>query len=360
MRMTQSPEESILKTTTCKRSVDGLLLFDKPLHGSSNAALQQVKRLFAAQKAGHTGSLDPLATGMLPICFGEATKFSQFLLDADKHYSVVAQLGIKTATGDAEGAVISERPVNPISIAELEEIFEQFRGVSSQIPSMYSALKFQGKPLYQLARQGKEVERAPRQITIHRLQLISFENNQLTLEVQCSKGTYIRNLVEDIGEVMGCGAYVRSLRRTAINDFQAAQMFTFVQLNEHLTQGGFSALDSCLLPITDMLKNIPILSITDEMALALRQGKKLVLKQVQQLTVDTVAQTKSIPSFSEESIIGHSLMPKLIADIHTKQGSTINIIEPSLVQLLIDGKQFIGIGKYLGNHELVPQRLIKY
>jgi tRNA pseudouridine55 synthase len=313
-------EKFMLLAGSNKRSVDGLLLFDKPLHGSSNAALQQVKRLLA----GHTGSLDPLATGMLPICFGEATKFSQFLLDADKHYSVIAQLGIKTATGDAEGAVICERPVNPISMTELEEILEQFRGVSSQIPSMYSALKFQGKPLYQLARQGKEIERASRQITIHRLQLMSYENNQLTLEVQCSKGTYIRNLVEDIGEALACGAYVRSLRRTAINDFQAAQMYTLEQLNEQFAQGDFPALDSCLLPITAMLKNIPIINFDENNALALQRGQTVIL---------------------EKELFQHLFMT--------------DTAEPILVQLMVNCERFIGIGELSMEGKLISRRLLQ-
>ena len=188
------------------RSVNGIVVVDKPLGASSNHVLQQVKRLYGAAKAGHTGSLDPLATGVLPVCLGEATKLSQYLLDSDKSYRTTAKLGIRTTTGDAEGEVVSERPV---ALTELIwSLLARFRGPIEQVPSMYSALKHNGKPLYEYARQGIEIERPARKVNIYRLTLIEFRGDELVLEVDCSKGTYIRTLVEDIGEMLGCGAHV--------------------------------------------------------------------------------------------------------------------------------------------------------
>jgi tRNA pseudouridine55 synthase len=181
------------------KKIDGILLLDKPLFITSNGALQRVKRLFGAKKAGHTGSLDPLATGMLPICFGEATKFSQFLLESDKCYQVEAKLGIKTRTGDAEGEVIATKPVVDLTHEKIEMVLRQFEGSIQQIPPMYSALKVEGRPLYELARKGIEISREARSVHIYRLQLIDFQSDILKLEVQCSKGTYVRTLIEDIG-----------------------------------------------------------------------------------------------------------------------------------------------------------------
>lgn len=204
--------------------INGILLLDKPLHLTSNGALQRVKRLFGAKKAGHTGSLDPLATGMLPLCFGEATKLSQYLLESDKYYHVVAKFGEKTTTGDAEGEVIETRPTDHLTAEAIQQAVAKFVGVIEQIPPMFSALKFQGRPLYELARQGIEVERKPRQVTIHKLELaLPFEKggqggiSSCTISVHCTKGTYIRTLIEDIGEVLGCGAHVIGLRRTAVS-----------------------------------------------------------------------------------------------------------------------------------------------
>jgi tRNA pseudouridine(55) synthase/ribosome-binding factor A len=182
------------------RPVNGILLLDKPMGATSNAALQQVKRLFQAQKAGHTGSLDPLATGVLPICLGEATKASAFLLDADKHYRVVCKLGETTSTQDAEGEVLETRPVGDYDLAELEAVLDRFRGPQEQVPPMFSAVKHEGQRLYKLARQGIEVERKARSIVIHELSLLSWESPYLEIEVHCSKGTYVRTLAEDIGE----------------------------------------------------------------------------------------------------------------------------------------------------------------
>ncbi|MBN9421674.1 MAG: tRNA pseudouridine(55) synthase TruB, partial [Candidatus Accumulibacter sp.] len=195
--------------------VDGVLLLDKPSGMTSNDALQKARRLFSAAKAGHTGTLDPLATGLLPVCFGEATKFSSDLLDADKTYEADVLFGVTTDTGDAQGAVLEQRAV-AFDRAALDAVLERFRGPISQIPPMYSALKRDGKPLYELARQGIEVERAARAVTIHELALLSFEGERCRLRVCCSKGTYIRTLAEDIGAALGCGAHLTALRRTVV------------------------------------------------------------------------------------------------------------------------------------------------
>lgn len=271
-----------------RREVDGILILDKPIGMSSNQALQKVKWLFQAKKAGHTGSLDVLATGLLPICFGRSTKLSQSLLDSDKHYVAVAQLGGRTKTGDAEGEVIDRRPVN-VTEDQLQRVLEKFRGNVVQIPPMYSALKFHGKPLYQLARQGIEIERKPRTIKIYSLNMISstttlspmiklrddaFEmagstischpegsnapssrdlvagsSNCITLDVRCSKGTYIRTLVEDIGEALGCGAYTAALRRIGAGPFTAEQMITLPELERLAQEEGFSGLDRQLIQL---------------------------------------------------------------------------------------------------------------
>lgn len=230
-----------------RRNVSGIILLDKPKGFSSNAALQKVRWLLNAEKAGHTGSLDPLATGVLPLCFGEATKFSQYLLDADKGYETLMQLGVTTTTADAEGDVLEEREVT-VGRAEIEAALPAFRGPISQIPPMYSALKRDGQPLYKLARAGEVVEREPRSVTISRLELLSVDGTQARLDVACSKGTYIRTLVEDLGHVLGCGAHVAELRRTQAGPFSLAQTVTLEQLEQVHADGGNEAVDQFLLP----------------------------------------------------------------------------------------------------------------
>ena len=225
-----------------RRAVNGILVFDKPLGMSSNQALQKVRWLLNAEKAGHTGSLDPLATGVLPLCFGEATKYSQYLLDADKGYRTVAQLGVTTATGDAEGDVLERREVT-VGRSELEQALVGFRGDIKQIPPIYSALKKDGQPLYKLARAGEVVEREARSVTISRLEVEAFEPPLATLEVACSKGTYIRTLVEDLGQVLGCGAHVAQLRRTQAGPFVLAQAVSLDTLEKAYAEGGPEALD---------------------------------------------------------------------------------------------------------------------
>ncbi len=255
------------------RIVNGILLLDKGLGISSNGALQEVKRLFNARKAGHTGSLDPLATGMLPICFGDATKFSQFLLDADKAYETTAKLGVITDSGDAEGEVIERREVGQISPERLSEVLHQFRGDQLQTPSMFSAIKQNGRPLYELARQGIQVPREPRPITIFDLVLTNATPDELTLSVRCSKGTYIRSLVEDIGLALGCGAHVIALRRTAVAHFTQENMVRVELLQEFAQKNDWDALNHLLQPVDAILGAMPELHLSEQAAFYLQRGQ---------------------------------------------------------------------------------------
>jgi tRNA pseudouridine55 synthase len=248
-----------------RRNVSGIILLDKPQGFTSNAALQKVRWLLNAEKAGHTGSLDPLATGVLPLCFGEATKFSQYLLDSDKAYETVMQLGVTTTTADAEGDVLREREVT-VGQADIEAVLPGFRGAIEQVPPMYSALKRDGQPLYKLARAGEVVEREARSVTIGSLELLAVENTRATLAVQCSKGTYIRTLVEDIGEQLGCGAYVAQLRRTQAGPFTLAQTVTLEALEQAHAEGGNEALDRFLLPADSGLQDWPLLQFSEHSA----------------------------------------------------------------------------------------------
>ncbi len=251
---------------------NGLYLLDKPEGVSSNRALQQVKRLMAAKKAGHTGTLDPLASGVLPICLGEATKFAQFLLEADKKYRVTARLGQRTTTCDSEGEIISEQALPPIDDKGLAALLEQFRGEISQVPSMYSALKHNGQPLYKLARQGVEVERPARSVQIHQLEQIAWQKPFLSLQVHCSKGTYIRNLVDDIGQKLGCGAHVVQLRRTAVGRFSEGQS----QPLADLVDNGVSA--KALISLHAMLSHYPVITLTSQQVKQLYMGQQVVVE----------------------------------------------------------------------------------
>lgn len=248
-----------------RRNVSGIILLDKPLGFTSNAALQKVRWLLNAEKAGHTGSLDPLATGVLPLCFGEATKFSQYLLDSDKGYETVMQLGVTTTTADAEGDVLREREVT-VGRADIEAVLPHFRGPIQQVPPMYSALKRDGQPLYKLARAGEVVEREARSVTIGSLELLAVEQTRATLAVHCTKGTYIRTLVEDIGERLGCGAYVAQLRRTQAGPFKLAQTITLEALEQAHAEGGNEALDQFLLPADSGLQDWPLLQFSEHSA----------------------------------------------------------------------------------------------
>ncbi|MBX3708251.1 MAG: tRNA pseudouridine(55) synthase TruB [Gammaproteobacteria bacterium] len=256
-----------------RRQVHGILLLDKPPGLTSNGALQRVKRLFYAKKAGHTGSLDPIATGMLPLCFGEATKFSQFLLESDKVYHVVAKLGVCTTTGDNEGEVIEIRPVVDVTALRLEEVIGNFLGEIEQIPPMFSAIKFQGKPLYELARRGIEVERKPRKVTIFSLQLESLSGDQAIFQVHCSKGTYIRTLIEDIGRELGCGAHVAELRRTMVSPYGNAVMYTLPALEAIVERTGIEGLDACLLPVETSVQIFPSVQLSTAAIFYLRMGQ---------------------------------------------------------------------------------------
>jgi tRNA pseudouridine55 synthase len=252
--------------------ISGVLLLDKPAGYSSNQALGRAKRLIGERKAGHTGTLDPFATGLLPICFGEATKFSSDLLDADKAYRATACLGVRTDTGDTEGQEIARREVN-ITGDQVEAALSHFRGVISQVPPMYSALKRNGRPLYELARQGIEVERAARIVTIHRLELVQFEANQLQFDVTCSKGTYVRTLAEDIGEVLGCGAHLVALRRTLVGSLQLSDAVTLekleaLSLSERLEQ---------LAPVDYLLQGLRRVDLDAVVSARFLQGQRLRL-----------------------------------------------------------------------------------
>lgn len=291
------------------KKVHGILLLNKPLHLTSNAALQRIKHLYQAKKAGHTGSLDPLATGMLPICFGEATKVSQFLLDSNKEYAVQARLGIQTSTGDAEGAVIATKPLINITRERITHVLGDFLGTIQQIPPMFSALKHQGRPLYELARKGVEVERQPRTVQIYELQLTSFMDDTFSVLVRCSKGTYIRTLIEDIGAALNCCAYVSQLHRVAVAPYQQNKMYTLDELQQY----DHATLLQCLLPMDTSLQNFPIIRLSSAATFYLRTGQ-----------------------------------PVRIPDLPTE----------GLVRLFSDNAQFMGIGEVLEDGRVAPRRLL--
>ncbi len=254
------------------RRIDGVLVVDKPPGMTSNGVLQRAKGILFAAKAGHTGSLDPLATGVLPLCFGEATKFAQDLLDADKTYETVVHLGIKTSTGDTEGEVLERRPVD-VTLTQIESILEKFRGPISQVPPMHSALKRDGKPLYEYARAGITLEREARSVTIHKLELLAYDAPMLRLRVACSKGTYIRVLGEDVGAALGCGAHLSALRRIEIGALDVSSALTLDQLAEHPD----AERNSCLQPVDSLLSSFPALVLDDALANRFRQGQRISL-----------------------------------------------------------------------------------
>lgn len=275
------------------RPLDGVLLFDKPLEISSNDALQKVRRLFQAEKAGHTGTLDPLATGLLPICFGEATKFCYALLDADKTYRALLRLGQTTTTGDAEGDITAERPVE-VQQSDIDNVLAKFRGEIQQLPPMHSALKHQGKPLYEYIRKGETIARELRSVVIHELALNSFSGApeggraiapsprggglgrgccEMDITVRCSKGTYIRTLAEDIGAALGCGAHLIGLRRTLIAHFDLTKGYTLAQLAA-MTE---TERDACILPLESLIPTIPKLQLDSVQIKRLAQGQRLAL-----------------------------------------------------------------------------------
>jgi tRNA pseudouridine55 synthase len=265
-----------LNTKRIKRDVSGVLLLDKPAGITSNAALQIAKRLYRAAKAGHTGILDPMASGLLPLCFGEATKFAQYPTDADKTYEAVIKLGETTDTGDADGQVLSQRQV-AVSRADIERVVSQFTGPIMQTPPMYSALKHQGQPLYKYARKGIEIERAPRAVTLHQIAILSFDGDTLSIRVACSKGTYIRVLAEDIGEQLGCGAHLIGLRRTQVGAFNLIEAITLDAL-EALPE---AERDSKLLPPDRLVESLSEIVLNQDAAYCLRQGQAIWLPKLQ-------------------------------------------------------------------------------
>jgi tRNA pseudouridine55 synthase len=258
------------------RAVDGILVLDKPIGVSSNQALQRVKRLYGAAKAGHTGSLDPLATGVLPLCFGEATKFSQYLLDADKAYESTFVLGAVTDTGDAEGRVLEVKDASAITQTDVVVALKTFEGEIEQVPSMYSAIKKDGQPLYKLARQGVEVERSPRQVVIRKLQLRAFrggEQPELDIYLECSKGTYVRSLADDLGRILGCGAFVSMLRRTRAGPFRIEDSLALDTLAALKETSDLQVMDDFLLPADAALGALPLVRLSESGGFYMRRGQ---------------------------------------------------------------------------------------
>lgn len=294
------------------RDIHGIILLDKRLGISSNKALQEVKRLLNANKAGHTGALDPLATGLLPLCFGEATKVSALMLDDDKRYQVTFRLGVMTDTGDSEGQVIKEMPVPAFTEADLQACLQGFTGAIDQVPPMYSALKHQGKKLYELAREGKTVERKARRITIYALNLLHFDQNSVTLDVSCSKGTYIRSLAEDIGHAMGSCATVTALRRTAAGTFELEQAHTWEQL-QLMSE---PELMNCLIPVDAPLSDMPAISLSPKQASSIFHGQQICIAG---------HKPGSVRMYSQEAFLGlgeillnDKLAPKKLFNLHNR------------------------------------------
>ena len=256
------------------RDLSGVVVLDKPRDMTSSDAVQHVKSSFNARKVGHTGSLDPLATGVLPLCFGEATKFSRFLLTSDKKYWVKVKLGIRTASGDADGDVVEERSTDGVTQDRIQHALESFRGEIDQIPSMYSAIKYRGKPLYKYARQGVEIERESRRINVYSIELSTFDGSEMTLCVHCSKGTYVRTIVDDLGEQLGCGAHVVELRRLMAGPFKESDMVTFEEIETARADG---RLDELLAPISSAVSQWPAVRLSAASAYYIRQGQPVLV-----------------------------------------------------------------------------------
>lgn len=257
------------------RDVSGVLVMDKPQGWSSNDAVQRAKRMFNARKVGHTGALDPLATGVLPLCFGEATKFSQYLLSSDKKYWVRITLGVATDSGDADGKVIATNDVVGVDAEKIEDALRFFRGEIDQVPPMFSAIKHQGQPLYKLARQGIEIERQARRVTIYSNELVRFQGVELELEIHCSKGTYIRTVAEELGQILGCGAHVSALRRRVAGPYDESDLVTVEVLEAALANEG--TLDGFLQPVSSTVRGWPEVRLNDNTAYYLRQGQPVIV-----------------------------------------------------------------------------------
>ncbi len=298
------------------RAIDGVLVLDKPGGMTSNACLQRAKRALGAAKAGHTGSLDPLATGVLPLCFGEATKLSRFLLDADKEYDSTFVLGVATSTADAEGEVLERRDAAGITQAQVERVLAEFRGAIEQTPPMYSALKHQGRPLYELARAGVEVERRARRVMIHSLELLAYtpgEQGRLKVRVRCSKGTYVRTLAQDIGAALGCGGHVSELRRTCSGPFSLLRSVDLDQVEQLAAQQDLARLRGLLLPVDSAIEGMATVVLPETSSYYLRQGQ-----------------------------------PVLAARMPTA----------GWVRIVDESGEFLGIGEILDDGRLAPRRLI--
>jgi len=277
------------------RDITGIIVLDKPIGESSNRSLQRVKRLFNAAKAGHTGSLDPLATGVLPLCLGEATKLSQFLLDADKRYRTTVRLGVKTASGDSQSEVLDTRPVN-VSRKQVEDYLEQFRGTIVQVPSMYSALKHQGVPLYKIARKGGEVVRKEREVTVFALELLDFRGDEVDLDIRCSKGTYIRTIADDLGDALGTGGHVTALRRLQSGPFLESDAVTIDQLELAAATGGPENLDQFLMPADLAVEHLPRTVMPAATADFVRQGQAVI--------VNGLPRTGQVRMYDEKGFFG--------------------------------------------------------
>jgi tRNA pseudouridine55 synthase len=294
------------------RAVNGILLLDKPVGVRSNTVLQKVKRMFQARKAGHTGSLDSLASGLLPICFGEATKLSGFLLEADKRYLSRFQLGATTTTGDADGEVTATAPVGPLVPERVREVLARFTGEISQVPPMFSALKHQGRRLYEYAYQGVEVERRPRTVRVHAFELVEAGAEWLEVDVRCSKGTYIRTLAQEVGEALGCGAHVSRLRRIEVGPFDATSMIGLPAL-ESLAEREPEGLDALLTPLDRALEGWPRVDLEPNSAFYLRRGQAV-------------------------------LVPRAPTE--------------GLVRLYAEDRRFLGVGEVLDDGRVAPRRLL--
>jgi tRNA pseudouridine55 synthase len=287
------------RTKRVRDLVDGVLLLDKPVGFSSNDALIKAKRVLNAKKAGHTGTLDPFATGLLPLCFGEATKFSQDLLEADKTYDTIVHLGQTTDTGDTEGQVIDTRDVN-VTLEQIHAVLAQFRGPIKQVPPMYSALKRDGKPLYEYAREGITLERAARDVIIHKLELIAYEAPFLKLSVTCSKGTYIRVLGQDIGEALGCGAHLNALRRTQVGALTTEHMITLEQLVAH------AAPLTLLAPVDALLSSFPAVQLNADLAKRFLNGQRLPLGKEPSIAVP--AAQGRVRVYLDDKLLGTAIL----------------------------------------------------
>lgn len=297
-----------------KRQISGVLLLDKPAGLTSNAALQQVKRLFQAAKAGHTGTLDPLATGLLPVCLGEATKFSQGLLDSGKAYQAVIKLGETTSTGDAEGEILSRRAV-AVSRAQVEKALSRLLGSISQTPPMYSALKHRGKRLYAYAREGKHVEREPRQVRIESLRLDNIKREEIKITIHCSKGTYIRVLAEDLGKGLGCGAYLKALRRDEVGPFHLHEALSLPRLEAM----SLEQRDASLLPVDSLLQALPEILLKEENYRYFLQGHAISQAALPICGMARIYNTKQIFIGVGEATAEGKLKPKRLLAAGTAQ-----------------------------------------